>query len=491
MTPMAPVNRRQLVRTGTLSAGVLLVAALAVFVNYFGWKYNQRFDWTGSQLYSLSERTQNVLKELDKDVEFLVFLPPSQRDIYEPTQEVLARYDAASPRIRVRLVDPDRNPLEAQQLIQKYGVESAGIVVVSGNDRRVIDAGELAELDYSTVQFTGQPEMKGYKGEQLFTSALLQLSEGKKPRILFTTGHGELSLDDQGPGGLARAQQILGSDNFDIEEWASLGKPAVPEGTDLVVIAGPKASFVKPELDIFTAYLALGGRMLVMLDPTLGQAGGSGLVQTGLEGWLAGYGAPIGQNIVVDPTNPLPFVGPETIYVQSYADHPIVKPLADGNLPVLLNVARSVGAGSAPGLQVTELFRTSAEGWGESNLADLQSVQRDGADLAGPILLGVAVESEAAGEGKRPTRLVVFGDSEFAANQLLEMNVANSVLLTNALNWLVEREALLGIPPKKTEQVHLTLTSQEMGTIFLLAVVVLPVVAIAVGGGVFYRRRRR
>ncbi|HSN85335.1 MAG TPA: Gldg family protein, partial [Thermoanaerobaculia bacterium] len=184
---MAPVNRRQLVRTGTLSAGVLLVAALAVFVNYFGWKYNQRFDWTGSQLYSLSERTQNVLKELDKDVEFLVFLPPSQRDIYEPTQEVLARYDAASTRIRVRLVDPDRNPLEAQQLIQKYGVESAGIVVVSGNDRRVIDAGELAELDYSTVQFTGQPEMKGYKGEQLFTSALLQLSEGKKPRILFTT----------------------------------------------------------------------------------------------------------------------------------------------------------------------------------------------------------------------------------------------------------------------------------------------------------------
>ncbi|HKV10746.1 MAG TPA: GldG family protein [Thermoanaerobaculia bacterium] len=488
---MASVNRRQLVRTGTLSAGVLLVAALFVIVNYFGWKYNQRFDWTSSQLYSLSERTENVLKELDKDVEFIVFLSPNQRDVYEPTQEVLARYDAASPRIRVRMVDPDRNPLEAQQLIQKYGVKSAGVVVASGNDRRVIDAADLAELDFSTVQFTGQPEMKGYKGEQLFTSALLQLSEGKKPHILFTTGHGELSLDDQGPGGLARAQQILGSDNFDIEEWASLGKPAVPEGVDLIVIAGPKASFVKPELDLFSAYLARGGRMLVMLDPTLGQAAGAGLVQTGLEGWLAGYGAQVGQNIVVDPSNPLPFFGPETIFIQSYGDHPIVKPLQDGNLPVLMNIARSVGAGSAPGLKVTELLRTSAEGWGESDLANLDKVGRDGADLAGPVLLGVAIESEAAGEGKRPTRLVVFGDSEFAANQLLEANVANSVLLTNALNWLVEREALLGIPPKKTEQVHLTLTSQEMNTIFLLAIVVLPVLAIAAGAGVFYRRRRR
>lgn len=488
---MAQVSRRQLVRTGALSAGVLLVAALVLFVNYFGWKYNKRFDWTGSQLYSLSERTENVVKELDKDVEFIVFLSPNQRDVYEPTQEVLARYDAASPRIRVRMVDPERNPLETQQLIQKYGVQSAGVVVASGNDRRVIDAGELAELDYSTVQFTGQPEMKGYKGEQLFTSALLQLSEGKKPRILFTTGHGELSLDDQGPGGLARAQQILGSDNFDIEEWASLGKPAVPEGTDLVVIAGPKASFVKPELDLLSAYLARGGRLLVMLDPTLGQAASSGLVQTGLEAWLAGHGVQVGQNIVVDPSNPLPFFGPETIFIQSYGDHPIVKPLADGNLPVLMNVARSVAVGNAPGLKITELLRTSAEGWGETGLANLQSVGRDATDMAGPILLGAAVESEAAGEGQRPTRLVVFGDSEFAANQLLEANVANSVLLTNALNWLVEREALLGIPPKKTEQVHLTLTSQELRTIFLLAIVVLPVLTIASGAAVYYRRRRR
>jgi ABC-type uncharacterized transport system involved in gliding motility auxiliary subunit len=488
---MAQVNRRQLVRTGMLSAGVLLVAALVLFVNYFGWKYNKRFDWTGSELYSLSERTENVVKELDRDVEFIVFLSPNQRDVYEPTEEVLARYDAASPRIRVRMVDPERNPLEAQQLIQKYGVQSAGVVVASGNDRRVIDAGELAELDYSTVQFTGQPEMKGFKGEQLFTSALLQLSEGKKPRILFTTGHGELSLDDQGPGGLARAQQILGSDNFDIEEWASLGKPAVPEGTDLIVIAGPKASFVAPELDLLTAFLARGGRLLVMLDPTLGQAAGSGLVQTGLEGWLAGHGVQVGQNIVVDPSNPLPFFGPETIFIQSYGDHPIVKPLADGNLPVLMNVARSLAVGSAPGLKVTELLRTSAEGWGETGLANLQDVKRDAADMAGPILLGVAVESAAAGEGQRPTRLVVFGDSEFAANQLLEANVANSVLLTNALNWLVEREALLGIPPKKTEQVHLTLTSQELRTIFLLAIVVLPVLAITSGAAVYYRRRRR
>ncbi|HYO14145.1 MAG TPA: GldG family protein [Thermoanaerobaculia bacterium] len=488
---MAQVNRRTLVRTGTLSAGVLLIAALLLIANYFGWKYNKRFDWTSSQLYSLSEKTQNVLRDLQKDVQFVVFLSPQQADVYEPTKEVLARYDAASPRVSVRFVDAERNPVEAQQLIQQYGVTSTGVVVVSGEDRRAIDSGELAELDFSSMAVTGQPEMTGYKGEQLFTSALLQLSEGRKPKILFTTGHGERSLDEQGPRGLAQAQQILGTDNFEIEEWASLGKAAVPEGTDLVVIAGPTASFVKPELDALAAWLGRGGRLLVLLDPTLGQAAGAGLVPTGLEPWLAGYGVEAGQNIVVDPTNPLPFFGPETIFIQSYGDQPVVKPLADGNLPVLLSLARSIGAGNAPGYQVTELLRTSPDGWGENNLADLQQVQRDAADLAGPVPLGVAVESGDAAAGQRATRLVVVGDSDFASNQLLEANVANSVLLSNALNWLVERETLLGIPPKKTEQVRLTLTSQEIRTTYLLALVILPGLAVAGGIATFYRRRKR
>ena len=75
-------NRRKLVRTGTLSAGVLLLAALLVIVNYFGWKYYKRFDWTSSQLYSLSDKTQKVLKGLKTDVDFIVFMSPEQRDLY-------------------------------------------------------------------------------------------------------------------------------------------------------------------------------------------------------------------------------------------------------------------------------------------------------------------------------------------------------------------------------------------------------------------------
>lgn len=486
---METMSRRRLVKSGTLSAGILLILALLAIVNYFGWKYYKRFDWTGSRIYSLSPKSREVLRQLHADVDVVMLMPPEQ-NLYEPTRELLQRYAAASPRLHLRIVDPEKSAALAEQLARRYGVTTAGVVFASGKDRRVVDSSELADFDFSGVQMGQQPEMTGYKGEQLFTSALLQLAEGRKPKILFTTGHGEHSLDDSGPRGLASAREILGRDNFEIEEWASLGKPAVPEKTDLVVVAGPTSSFVQPELAALSAYLRAGGRLLIMDDPTLS---GSTLVDTGLEAWLAGYGVKVGRDIVVDPANPLPFFGSETLFVKDYGDHPITKAMRSGNLPVLVSLARSASKGEPPpGATVTELLRTSAQGWGETDLAHLDQVAKDAKDLPGPVSLGVAAEIKGggAGPGARPARMVVFGDSDFALNQLVRANATNSMLLANSLNWLVERQSLLGIPPRKTEQVRLSLAAGELRTIYLLALLLLPGLAVAAGIYVHVRRRR-
>jgi len=493
---METLSRRRLVRTGTLSAGILLLLALLAIVNYFGWKYYKRFDWTGSRIYSLSPKSRQVLGQLRRDVDVVMLMEPGQgsQNLFEPTRELLQRYAAASPHVHLRVVDPGKNAALYEQLTRRYNVTSPGIVfaAAAGNDRRVVDAADLADFDFSGVQLGQQPEMTGYKGEQAFTSALLQLSEGRKPKILFTTGHGERSLDDAGPRGLASAREILGRDNFEMEEWASLGKASVPDKTDLVIVAGPTGSFVQPELNALTAYLRGGGRLLILLDPTLA---GSGLVTTGLESWLAGYGVRVDNDIVVDPANPLPFFGSETLFVKDYGDHPITKAMRSGSLPVLVSLVRSVAkesktaAAPAGDVQVTELLRTSSQGWGETDLAHLDRVSKDDKDVPGPVSLGVAVEIKGSGAA-RPARMVVYGDSDFAVNQLVKANVTNAMLLANSLNWLVERETLLGIPPRKTEQVRLSLTAGELRTVYLLSLLLLP--GLAAGAGVFvYLRRRR
>ncbi len=509
--------RGAILHGSTLGLGVVLVAALLGIFNYFGWKYHRRFDWTSTRLYSLSEKTLNVLGGLDKKIDIVVFMDPNDQ-VYPAVRELLSRYEAESPQIRVRVVDPAKNRAEAERLVADYEITHADVVVFDGgDDRRVVEGPDLAEYDYSAMAMGGQPTVKGFKGEQLFTSAVIELVESRKPKILFTTGHGEASLDDFSERGLKDARELLGEDNFDLEEWASLGKSGVPLDADLVVIAGPTAGFVEPELAAFREHLDRGGRMLVLLDPTLSPVGG--LVRTGLEPLLADYGVKVADDIVIDPANPLPFFGAETIFVNDFEDHAITRSLRQANLPVILPLARSVSrAGGVEGYDVIELLRTTEEGWGEADLAALPRVKKDDTDAQGPVPIGVAVAAEGRGADRRgpspedlsvhggdaeasqpatgveddPSqniRLVVFGDSDFATNGQLR-NVGNPTLLANTMNWLVERESLVGIPPKTPEQVRLNLTQAQLRAVFWTVIAGMPLAAVLAGGLVYLRRRR-
>jgi len=497
-------SRKRVLSGSLLGAGVLLAVALFVILNYFGWKYHQRFDWTQNRLYSLSEKTGNVLADLDRDVEVVVFMSPGD-ELFSATSEQLARYEAGSSRIRVRFVDPEKNLLEAQTLVEMYELSHLNVVVFdTGDDRRIVEGTELADYDYSGVQYGQGPQLIGFKGEEVFTSTLLDLMESRKPRILFTTGHGELSLDDASPAGMSLARELLGKDNFELEEWATIGQSQVPPGSDLLVIAGPNSTFLEPELTVLRSYLAAGGRMLVLLDPTL--SAGGGLVKTGLESLLVDFGVLVGEDIVVDPSNPLPFFGAETLFVTSYSDHPIVRSLDQAQLPVVVALARSVGlAPGVHGYDRQELMRTTPEGWGETGFDNLQEVDFDDLDLAGPVPLAVAVEaagevSEVDGEDlatedpasadpSSEMRLVVIGDSDLATNTQLQ-NVPNATLLANTLNWLVERESLVGIPPKQPEHVKLSLTASQLSRLTWLVLIVLPGLVILAGVTVYLRRRR-
>jgi ABC-type uncharacterized transport system involved in gliding motility auxiliary subunit len=505
MRRMESSTRRRLVFGSTLGAAALLAIALVGILNYLGYRHYWRWDWTRSQLYTLSEKTLSILGGLERDVSVVVFMD-EQSEVYAPTKELLARYGAASPRLAVSVVDPVRNPARAQQLVEQYAVDRAAVVFESGGDKRVVDATDLADYDYSAMQMGGAPELRGFKGEQLFTSAIVELVEEKKPTILFTTGHGEPSLDSFEPRGFGRLQRFLGQDNFGIEEWASLGKPEVPPGTDLVVIAGPTQPFAAPELELLSRYLAGGGRLLVLLDPNLTATGR--VADSGLAGWLAGHGVAVGDDIVIDPTNLLPFFSAETIFAGNYGTHPITDALRQARVPVVFSLARSVRAapGAAEGT-VTELVRTSADGWGETDLDNLAAVEKGPADLDGPVALGVAVElrppadaaaeegaadDSAAGSPAPPpsgARMVVFGDSDFATNAQLDQP-GNATLIANTLNWMVQRETHLGIAPKEPEQVRLSLTPQERRQALWLVVVGIPAATLLAGIVITVRRRR-
>lgn len=505
-----PNRPSALAQGGLLTAGVLIVLALFALVNYLGLRHYDRFDWTGTDIYTLSEKSENVVKNLDRDVQMVVLLDPNTAS-YQQVDELVDRYVAANPaRIVRRDLDRAKNALEFQQLVADLGIESANTLVVeSQGEKRVINQYDLVEYDYSAAQMGGAPTIKEFKGEQEITSAILALVEAEKPKVVFTTGHGETTLDGGSSGrSLGEARRLLGQDNFEVETWQSLGATAVPDGTDLVVISAPSARFTPPELDVLGGWLGQGGRLLVFLEPSF-EAGSTALKDVGLTEWLSGYGIDTAQDVVIDPGASVAFFGPDTIYTDIFGDHPVVESLSQTRAPVMLAGATSVSAGDGPaGAEVEELVSSSDQAWGETNVSE-EGVAQDADDLAGPLGLGVAVSfggtepfggsesgDKASDEGSDEdrgktdeTRIVVFGDLDFATDQLLAQG-ANSILFVNTFNWLVQREQLIEIEGRMPEQTQLTMASGEIFSLGAVVLLLMPGSALMLGIWTALRRRR-
>jgi len=477
------MRKQTVFAASSVSAGIVLAVVLVGMVNWISYRHYKRGDWTSSKMYSLSEKSKNVLKGIAADVRVVVLMTPST-PMFSETKELLDRYQAASSKVHVEYIDPEREPARTKALAQEFGVSSANTVVFSAAGRKkYVTSDQLADYDYSGMQMGQAPKMRAFKGEEQFTAAILGVVSPKVPKVYFVTGHGEHDPEGMDGDGYSQLRDAIKRDNLDVEK-TSLLSGSVPADCDLLVIAGPKAPFADQEKTALKAYLDKGGRALVMLDPVLGNR----TRPSGLEEFLKGYGVQVNSDLVVDPGRRLPFFDLSAVYVNEFRSHPVVDGMQ--GLAVLLPVARSVTTTTAPGATSTILLTTSDQGWGETDLAGVlagKPVSKDAGDTPGPVSLGVAAQSEK--DKTNGWRLVVFGNSAFAANQYLA-NAGNANLGLNAVDWLAKQEQALGIAPRTPEQVQLFLSAAQMRNVLLISLIGLPACAIALGVAVWWRRRR-
>ncbi len=466
-----------------VNLGIALLAACAIVgaANWLAQRHYGRWDVTRSRVYSLSDKSVSVLRGLDREVAVYVLFD-DREPLADNVGELLKRYEAASPRIRVVRLDPEKNLLQARQLVEELGItQNNSLVVACGDKKKFIYAADMAEYDYSAMQFGQPPAVKAFKGEEAITSAILNVSEERQARVGFLTGHGERSITDPGPEGLTAVAEQLKKDNYAVEEMTLLGRTEPPEDYALLVAMGPRAAFLPQEVEVLQRYLDEGGSVLLGLDPQFDMAKFA-VAPTGLGTLLHEAGLAVGDDLVIDEGKTLPFFGPEVVYVDSYRSHPVTDNLR--RLPVLLPIARSVTTVPAPeGVKVQVLMETSPDGWGETDLKALfqkRQVAKDPSDKRGPIPLA------AVSEGKGKVFLV--GNGSFAANAHVP-NLGNEQFFSQAVHYLAQRTALIEVPPKPVERVALTLNAGQMRNALVVVLLLMP--ALAVASGIFVWRMRR
>ena len=493
--------RQQDIRRSTSGiVAIALAVALVLMINWIGARHWKRADWTASNLYTLSEKSHNIVGDLAEDIRVIVFMTPGS-PLFPQVRELLGRYAAASARITAEFIDPEREPLRTQQLAEEFGISVANTVVFSAGERsKYVTSDQMAEYDYAGAQYGQTPTLKSFTAEEQFTAAILSLVAPTVPRIYFVTGHGEPSLEpplqptERNIGVLEEALKRENMESADI----NLLSGNVPEDADVLAIVGPTRAFTELEISALDQFLAQGGRLLVALDPLIEPDGG--MRSTRLEDLLLTWDVEVRNDLVIDPSRKLPFYDLSAVYLDAYRDHPITQGME--GLAVLFLVARSVAPVEEPEHEVTVLVETSNDGWGETNMVQLldgEPVDPGDNDTLGPISVAIAVESrsniagedeeEGANESARKARLVVIGDSDFMSDTEIA-NAGNLVLAVNAFNWLADQEHALGIAARAVDQTSMYLTSGQMQAILLIVLVILPGAAI-VGGILIWRRRRR
>jgi hypothetical protein len=477
--------------------GTALVAVIVVLVNYISARRYERWDLTRDGLFTLSERTVSLLGELEKPVDLYVFMATGEPSFQE-LRELVDRYRSHTDKLTAHFIDPDREPAKFKLLAERYGVRSAlqengqteaelAALVVSGEKRWSITRDDLVDVDMDSIQGGGAGAKVNVKTEQALSGAIVQVTSGRATKLCISEGHGEWSLTDSAERSLAAVKEELKRENVELEAVATRGKSELPKSCDALFVLGPIKAFSEDESALLKRYLDAGGNLLLALDPVIE---GDHVQETGLEALAKAYGIRIDRDVVVELDrerllSPSPV---EAFVVMNYGTHETIRPLASIRAPVVLQLARSLGADKGADV----VMSASEKAYGEGELAALTAgddLKPSDGDVLAPVHLALAVDSKPEKE-KLGGRLIVVGDSDWLHAELLHQpQLANVDLLASFTGFLTEREALVSIAARKIDAQALVITEEGLLGIFLRVVLLMPLAALVLGVGVWWQRR--
>jgi ABC-type uncharacterized transport system involved in gliding motility auxiliary subunit len=408
-----------------------------------------------------------------------VFIPEGAAE-RQVAKEVLQLYGYHNPKVSYRFVDPEREPLKAQQA----GYRFAGNVL----------------LDYQ-----GRRQMADQTDENAITNALRKVLKKERQKVYFVAGHGERDLDDPKPGGFQVAKKALDNEGYEVESLNLLSRSAVPEDAAVVIVAAPKKPLLSTEVQALKAFLEKGGRLFIMLEA---------FEDGGLQGFLAGYGVGLDNGLILDVNQVSQSLGLSAVMpiVSQYGPAKITQDFK--NLITIYPMARPLILAkdhpNASLLALATTMSTSYEKLGKEWIKTEKAAFDAKADKKGPFTVAAQVEiklTPAKGEparkngqgqagAKQPaptegskTYLVVFGDADFAANSFFNL-FGNGDLFLNTTNFLARAMEQITVRGAGKAQL-LTLKTGQAWMLFLVTLVGAPLVMLVAGIWAYRWRRGR
>ena len=443
--------------TATVIAAIALLA-LAVGANILASKSTAAWDLTRYGNNTLAPQSVLAARHLTSDLQIVGLFRPTQPGAQFETEALIALYAKESSHVHYRSENVDTDAAD----VKRYGVTEA--------DTIVLDYGGKTQL-----------LLPGSQSEQDITSALLKLESNRVPMVCWAVGDGERQLTDVNTStGYSSVADLLAKNNFAHRDLLLEGLAAIPSDCDELAILDPTAALGDKAVAAVAAYLADGGRALLVADA-----------------WPKDPASTASLNAVVKAYG-VQFTG--ALVVESDPSRAAVN---DPTVPVVINYGHSPISSDVQGIQSfyprsTAIAGTPAAGTTAAHISvtttgayAIQQIRQDvgkhAGDAAGPFTLMEALEAG----GANKTRVVLVGTPSFAENRTLPPNNggANLELALASFQWLAGEDSLIALPPKPGRGLPLVLSQQDQSNMIFVTAVLMPGIIVIAGIAVWWRRR--
>jgi ABC-type uncharacterized transport system involved in gliding motility auxiliary subunit len=430
---------------GWLFALLVLIGAGAV--GFLTARHVLISDWTYRSRASVPPETRAILAKLDGPVDIVSYASP-QGDLRQSIATVLKRYQQVKPDLHLSFVDPQQDPAAMRNL----GITVDGEMILHYRDRE-------QRLDALT--------------ELTLTDAFERLVRGSDRIVAFVTGDGERRADGQ-------ANADLGTFMSQLEHGGMRAVPlnfsqvtAVPDHTDLVVLASPQAALSAGASKALNDYIASGGNLLWLADP--------GNQDPSLQPLADALGIRVLPGEVVDASSAaLGLKDPRMIALGDYPPSAITRGFT---LATLFPEVAPLAQTRKGEWQIDPFLRTSPQ-------ATTQSLDTaPSASLKGPLDFGFALSRLSPSPAKSEQRVVVIGNGDFLSNSFLG-NGGNRALGERIFDWLLGDDKLINMPPRGAPDRALDVSQAQLDVLSIGFIVALPLLLLVIGGAIAWRRRR-
>ncbi|MDR5585224.1 GldG family protein [Paenibacillus larvae] len=451
------------------NATVLSLAVIGIFVIltfFLNSLSGFQLDLTKNKNFTLSDQTVNMLKSLDKDIHITAFtLPEDQEYFTRQVSDLVQEYKKRSGKITFDQYDLRKEPSKAQQ----YNLRGSSLVIEAG-DKNVT-------LGYTDMfNFNQQPY--SFSGEEKITQAINSLISGEKHTAYFLSGHQEIPLTKMND-----FKSSLEGDNYTVKELNLLKEGKVPDDAEILFIIGAQNDLSDKEAELVKSYMDGNGKLYLALGFNKDMV----TAWKNLDGIMNQYSIQDQHAIAVENSSNRTVQDPFTIF-PDYGAHDITNKLSEYNMLTMMSLGISLDAKESDTWKASPLLQTSNDAYGETDIESLMKPQlpkKDDKDVAGPLKLGYAVENK---DGK--PKAVIMGGSTYLVDQDFRQQ-GNKDFALNSVNWLQEKKDQVTIRPREGDNTQTAqLSGGQAKTIFWTTVVCFPLFFLALGGLIWWRRRK-